>query len=175
MCETSLKYQPIRDKDERVIEKLDDYVRRMKQNVLQNWPEEVSREWLYRHPDCINKYAFLNFETFSFSKEVWIIEQLPGREAFKNENFCDNFSDVEKRAERPNDWLANYMLRAGTWNTPIVLLYNKTEEFIFPDGESFKKPFHLLEGHRRLSFLVGLNRIGKAQPKHEVWLVTKSI
>lgn len=168
-----IKYQPYRDEHGWVTEAPFEYARRMKLTVLPNWPEEVLIEWLHRHADFIDKYAFLRFETFSFSREPWPLEYIPGRQAFADERFCDSFSNIEERAKNPYDWLAIYMLREGTWNTPIVFLQNKLGQFRFPYGLPLKHPYHLLEGHRRLSFLNGLRRIGKALPIHDVWVVTK--
>lgn len=173
MWDTTIQYQPIQDPNKNVIESAEDYAQRMNISLLPNWPKEVLVEWLHRHANCIHTYAFLKFETFFFSKELWLLNEIPGRSAFKDETFCDSFSNVEERAQSPDDWLANYMLKKGTWNTPIVLLHNKTGQFVFPGGEPLKKPFHLLEGHRRLSFLNGLRKIGKARTEHQVWVVTK--
>lgn len=169
----SSKFQPIRDNNLNVIEGDKDYVMRMKSTILPSVPEEILIEWFHRHADCLEKYAFLEFETLMFSKETWFLEEIPSREAFDDETFCDSFSNVEKRAEYKYDWLAKYMLETGTWNTPIVLLENKDGNFKFPYGEPLKIPYHLLEGHRRLSFLVGLKRIGIALPSHEVWIARK--
>jgi hypothetical protein len=83
--------------------------------------------------------------------------------------FCDSFQDVEIRArENAYDWLAHYMLREGTWNTPIVLFNNEANQ-----QSSLRTPFHLLEGHRRLSFLQGLIRLKKTLPRHTVWIVSR--
>jgi GNAT superfamily N-acetyltransferase len=94
------------------------------------------------------------------------------REAFHSERFCDDYSSVKERAKDPRDWLAVYMMDNGTWNTPIVLLDNSSGKQRFPNGVSMKSPYHLLEGHRRLSFLVGLKKLHKAKPKHKVWVVS---
>ncbi|MBG1261367.1 hypothetical protein [Nostoc commune] len=62
-----LKYQPFRDEDWRVVEEELDYVHRMQKGVLLNWPEELLKEWLYRHADCMEDYAFLNLERLKFT------------------------------------------------------------------------------------------------------------
>lgn len=164
-------YEPFLDGNGRVIESVSDYARRMKNSVLPGWSEEVLVEWLYRHAGHVEKYAFLDFQTFTFSRQIWSLEKMPGREAFDDSRFCDSFSNVAERAARGRDWLANYMLERGTWNTPIVLLGNKEGRHQFKNGRKLKQPFHLLEGHRRLSFLIGLRSKGKALPNHVVWLV----
>lgn len=74
--ETS-KYQPFRDSDERVIEDVASYARRMKSGVLPEWPEEVLVEWLYEHADFMWKYVSLGFETFSFLRNVGRWKKFP--------------------------------------------------------------------------------------------------
>lgn len=166
----TLKYQPLRDEDWRVVEEPSDYIHRMRQ-TLPNWPEELLEEWLYRHACCMEDYAFLNFEKFEFTLETWSLARIPGREAFKDESFCDSFQNIEERAQKNrHDWLAHYMLREGTWNTPIALL-NNPGQYHFPTGEPLKYPYHLLEGHRRLSFLNSLRSLNKALLQHQVWIV----
>ena len=97
-----------------------------------------------------------------------IIRNDPNWPPFHDARFCDDFQNVEQRAEDRYDWLAKYMLEAGTWNTPIVLFENPGTAF--PSDENLNSPYHLLEGHRRLAFLNGLKRLGRALPKHWVWI-----
>jgi hypothetical protein len=167
---TTLAYQSIRDQHWRVVEDEALYVSRMRAGPLKHWPEEVLREWLCRHADWIEDYGDLGFELFRFERVTWDVANIPGREAFRDEGFCDSFQDVEVRAaQNPHDWLAHFMLAKGTWNTPIVLLRtagNQTKAM-----EGLRRPYHLLEGHRRLSFLQGLKRLRKAGPTHAIWLV----
>lgn len=163
---TTLRYHPGRDLHWRVIEDEASYIRRMRERPLANWPEELLKEWLYRHADQMEDYAFLGFENLRFSLETWNLDRIPAREVFREERFCDSFQDVEDRArDNPYDWLAHYMLKEGTWNTPIVLFENHSAREI-----GLKSPFHLLEGHRRLSFLQGLKRLSKARPDHQIWV-----
>jgi len=168
---TTLIYQPRRDEHWNRSEDVDAYVWRMKRGPLSNWPEELLREWLHRHADNMEDYAFLDFTKLRFTLETWPLERLPSREAFRDERFCDSFQNVEERAaDNPNDWLAHYMLKEGTWNTPIVLFDNRYAGGAVGEPE-LKSPLHLLEGHRRLSFLQGLKRLNKAREQHQVWVV----
>lgn len=171
------KYDPYRDKNDWVCEETHAYIDRMQNGPLARWPSEVLIQWPYRHADQFDKYEFLGFENFSFLKECWNIEKLPGREAFDSPKFCDNFKDIERRARIrfPEDWLAKYMLEHGTWNTPIVLLKNSEGTLVHPNSDRLRSPYHLLEGHRRLSFLNGLRETGKAKSEHEVWIATVAL
>lgn len=166
-------YEPYVDDDGRKIESAADYARRMQTSVLPNWAEEVLIEWLYRHAGHVEKYAFLDFRSFTFSRQIWSLSKIPGREAFDDPRFCDSFSNVEERAAGRHDWLARLMLERGTWNSPIIMLSNEKGQHQFESGTKLKQPFHLLEGHRRLAFLTGLRNLGKALPKHVVWLAEK--
>jgi hypothetical protein len=165
------RFEPIHDEHDWVIEDSYAYAQRMQSTLLPKWPTEVLIEWFHRHAGSLEKYAFLKYEHFSFRRDTWYLEHIPDRRAFDDGSFCDSFMNIECRAEDQHDWLANYMLRQGTWNTPIILLDNPDSQYKCPSGRFLKSPYHLLEGHRRLSFLNGLRQIGKALPQHEIWLV----
>lgn len=164
-------YSPLRDRNLNAVEPVDAYVQRMQAGPLPNWPEELLVEWLHRHSECHFYYSNLGFERLVFTFEAWPLEQIPGREAFSDPKFCDSFSGIEHRAS-PRDWLAWHMMEHGTWNTPIVLFRNEDGRAVDYRGDLLKSPYHLLEGHRRLSFLNGLRRLGKANPEHLVWVAS---
>jgi hypothetical protein len=170
---TTLRYQPVRDATGRVVEDESAYAARMLSGPLANWPEEVLVEWLHRHAFHMEDYGFLGFEQFQFELVSWPLNQIPGEAAFRNGEFCKNFQNIEERAaHNERDWLAHYMLRVGTWNTPIVLLDSRTVESD-DHRAKLRMPLHLLEGHRRLAFLQGLKRLGRAKPEHSIWLVQR--
>ena len=165
------QFEPERDSSGWVSEDPNVYAERMQKRFLPYWPTEVLVDWFYRHAGNIYKYAFLRFERFRFSKQKWPLDKIPGREAFDKLEFCDNFKDIKSRAENPHDWLAKYMLEHGTWNIPIIMLENN-EHIIAPNRAVLKRPYHLLEGHRRLSFLNGLRALNLAKDHHYLWIVT---
>ena len=165
------QFDPFRDENEEVTEESHDYVKRMQAGPLPNWPDKPLIEWLHRHAQCIDRYAKLKYERFQFQRQHWLLDQIPGCEAFDKKYFYDNFRDIKLRAENPKDWLAHFMLENGTWNTPIVLLDNENNRYGLKIGETLKQPYHLLEGHGRLSFLNGLRDLECAKPGHDVWLV----
>lgn len=166
------QFDPRRDQGDWVVEDPQEYAARMHETLLPAWPTEVLVEWFHRHARHIYDYAFLKFERFSFEKQRLPTEKIPGREAFADPGFCDSFQDVARRAQEPFDWLAKYMVENGTWNTPIILLRTPNPGILAPGNWELRYPLHLLEGHRRLSFLVGLRKLGKAAPEHDVWLVS---
>jgi len=162
---------PLRDENEWPIEDPSEYAKRIKKSLLPFWPEEVLIEWLYRHARFLNRYWHLGFERFNFHKSRFPTSTMPGEEAFYDPRFFHNFKNIKERARNPHDWLARYMLKNGTWNTPIILLGNEHGEFNDDIGKPLNNPYHLLEGHRRLSFLHGLVEIGNAKDEHDVWVV----
>jgi hypothetical protein len=167
-----LKFDPFRDKHGFVIEPPESYAERIAK-MLPSWPQEVIIEWLHRHNSACSRYESLGFENFSFSKVLWPLNSIPDRSAFWDPKFCDNFKDIERRATQAAfpDWLAQYMLKNGTWNTPPIFLENEGNKTLIGAVTHLKSPFHLLEGHRRVSFLNGLREIGKANAEHYVWVV----
>lgn len=157
---TTMQYQPHRDADWRVVESSSEYISRMQQGLLRHWPAEVIREWLHR---LKTEKCIVLHDSQKYGGEL---TRIPGREAFRDESFCDRFQNMEVRAaDGQHDWLAHYMLKEGAWNTPIVHLDNPGPVPIWRMKE-IKTPYHLLESHRRLSFLQGLKRLGQARSVH---------
>jgi len=168
------KFLPYEDKNGDVIEDAEEYAKRIQLTALPYFPKEVLIEWFYRQPCVIEDYVFLNFETLRFERQIWSIEDLPGREAFRSETTCDHLCSAFEQRLSNGDWLAWYMNDYGTWNTPILLLENLAGSLRFPNGEILKQPYHLLEGHTRRSFLIALRSLGKALQEHDIWLVRKT-
>ncbi len=114
-----------------------------------NFPDELLVEWLYSTPLLAHvalggpildvspdyTYSFL-WDSLEFKEEVWPLRKVPGPEAMDGvelsvddcvEDFdkWHNWStrgggrrqgNIESRA-----WLAEYMEKHGTWNTPVEL------------------------------------------------------
>ena len=68
-----------RDKTELKIETAEQYVARMLRGPLPRWPTEVLVEWLYRHDTCLERYAFLRFESLMFERATWKLQEMQGR------------------------------------------------------------------------------------------------
>lgn len=168
------QFDPHRNVSDWVVEDPNLYAERMQASFLPNWPKEVLIDWLYQHARCLDRYAHLKFERFKFERQRWTLSRIPGREAFDDPGFCDAFENIEERAKSSFDWLAKYMIANGTWNAPIILLDNPNSSFRSLTERGIRSPLHLLEGHRRLSFLNGLRRLNMALPEHDVWLVRVS-
>lgn len=107
-----------------------------------------------------------------FERQVWKVEDLPGREAFRSETDFDHLSSVFEQRLRDKNWLAENMNRHGTRPTPIILLDNRSGELTLPEGDKLKKPYHLLKGHTRQAFLSVLQADARALEEHEVFVVS---
>jgi hypothetical protein len=166
------KYLPYEGYDQKLTETGDQYAKRIRAEVLPKFPEEVLKEWFYWHPRVIEDYSFLNFEKMKFERQVWKVEDLPGREAFREDTDFDYLSSIFEQRLRDKNWLAKNMNRHRTWPTPILLLDNRSGDLRFPVGDKLKKPYHLLEGHTRRSFLSVLHAKGRALKEHEVFIVS---
>lgn len=104
-----------------MIESPEEYARRLRTTALPNFPEEVLIEWFYRAwRVVIEEYAFLDFESLHFEKQVWNLEDLPGIEACRYESVCVHLASRFHGRLENNNWLARYMKEHGTWNTPII-------------------------------------------------------
>jgi hypothetical protein len=167
-------YLPCLDEDWNRAEAEPGYLARMRV-ALPRVPDEVLREWFYRHWNDLGHYAFLDFSTLRFELQAWPLQDVPGREAFADPGFCDDFSrSFEERFKNPHDWLARYMSEHGTSNTPVILLHNLGGKHAGTAYRPLRSPWHLLEGHRRLSFLQALRRSGRALDAHSVWIASKT-
>ena len=167
MSDAGEKFRPYND-DGRVTETAASYVARMQSTLLPDWPSEVLEEWLFRHESSLTDYRYIGYERMIFTRENWTLEQVPGSEVFRDPTLLDCFSDLRRRAAiNKYDWLAHYMIQNGTWNTPIILFKHTSES----EFANLRSPLHLLEGHRRLSFLNTLRDEGQAKADHDVFVV----
>ncbi len=172
------RFDPVRDPTtEQVVESPQDFARRMRSTILPNWPEELLVEWLHRHAGHIGRYAFLRFERLRFEIQTWPLDKFPPHAEFKAvTGFDDDLESVRSRARGcggfPGHFPAVYILEHGTWNTPVVMLDSEDQQLIHPDGWPLMTPYHLLEGHSRLSYLLALRAAGLGNPTHRVWVAT---
>ena len=168
-------YQPHWNPEAFCKEPFERYLARMRDGVLPDWPEDALRSWLYEHAGGLEPYAWLDYSAFRFRAVSWSTDAVPGRECFWDSGFCDDFSrKVWNPESAPDDWLLHHMIKSGTWPTPIIALENPAPGLEAPWGRRLSSPIHLLEGHRRLSFLNGLRQRGMAAGEHHAWVVRMS-
>jgi hypothetical protein len=168
------EFLPYEDRNREIIESPHDYADRVHSTTLPNFPKEVLIEWFHRHPNVIEEYASLNFPALRFNLEDWPLKNIPGPEAFASKKSCAALAKSFKQRLLDGDWLATYMNQHDTWNTPILLLDNRNGDFPSVAGGPGRQPFHLLEGHTRLSFLIALRELGRASKRHKVYLVLRT-
>lgn len=145
---------------------------------LENVPEDVVRHWIYYHNEC-----FLGFDgVYDLSKWVFKKERFSNVRILDVLHYPDELKHMDSIGERflagvlAGYDTADYMLKNGTFPCPIIVAHNAGEyrHHRGLEGESMLEPYHLIEGHRRLSFLRAMiKRNHKALKKeHDVWLVT---
>jgi hypothetical protein len=91
MDDSSELFRPFRDERNWVTEDPLEYAARMRGSLLPDWPEEVLVEWLHRHDSSHGDYSWLDFTQFRFSREVWPLAKVPGREVFARPLIFDGF------------------------------------------------------------------------------------
>lgn len=152
-------------------EKFKEYFQRI-HKLLPNWPEEVVKEWLYRHNNQIEDYFFLEFDKFKFSLEKWGNEKIMKLiNSYKMDYVIDSLG--LQILDRPYSFLQKYIYKNGTWPSPIIVLKNE-DDIIVGNKELLGKPYHLLEGHLRLGYIRNLYKNNKQLKKeHLVYIVKK--
>ncbi|RWX52857.1 hypothetical protein [Photobacterium chitinilyticum] len=155
---------------------------------LSNFPEDVLRQWVYRHGkgdgDVISALNILP----GISEWQFHLVEMTNAEI---ESIRHYEYDESKLFPKGNWWLGSgrhnapefcdYMMEHGTYPVPIIVAKNASShnhpilDFRYPghDGPMLE-PFHLLEGNRRFALLRAMIKNGTAGLKdmHDVWLVT---
>lgn len=141
---------------------------------LPNFPDNVIEQWPYRHfDDFCRHYWYLDFETFEFRHTKFSLDDIfniKTRMTDKDvKDWGNNYLNRHKN-HLETYRVFDYMSRNKSWEQPIIVLDTKT----CPNDkrEALHCPFHLLEGHMRLSVL--LAKIRNNEPVscyHDVWLV----
>lgn len=143
------------------------------QPLLPNFPEEVLIQWLYDHSQQINDHEWLNYPSIIFEKQKWETEQIP----------IDNLGNVEAVKSYMNHYLngmrsekvkpiASHFEQYGTWPIPPIFLSNPDGNLKYPSGYLCGTPYHLIEGHNRMSLFFVFKEQIKLAPKHELYLIT---
>lgn len=138
---------------------------------LPNFPREVIRHWLLRHsPQVRREWAHLSWPKWKFEKVQWSFEQLTKIQA-RDPGWTEvgpNSQGGSHVNSKNENWLASYMKESLTWPVaPIVLEHSGLSD---ASSQPLPAPLVLVEGHRRLSYLLNLGE-GARKRKHDVWLV----
>ncbi len=158
------------------------------QVMLPEWPQCVLRQWLYENDRSPNYELSLDtFRRMSFTKTTVALKKLPDCSAMRHTGFQKiadgRYSEAHGCAAREaaTKWprmrgysrsdLSDFVYLYGTWPAPIILADNTNGTKCFLGGESLKAPFHVLEGHHRLAWLLAMKNQGRAKPHHDVWIV----
>jgi hypothetical protein len=140
---------------------------------LANFPEDVIREWVWRHSDDFYRlWSDRGIERFAFERRAYDAEAVLGIGRH------ESWDDLAERGLDPNHpapldfWLGRYMIEHGTFPTPIIVAVN-SDGLVHPRNLPMR-PNHIIEGHRRLGMLRGLIGLGYQglRPTHAVWELT---
>lgn len=122
-------------------------------HLAPNIPSSVIYDLIYLNYGVIkDRYISLSFEKMNFTKEIWSTKEI--YEKVKS----DNMTSIDTLGfQLYNSWpkspLQKYVLEKRKWPLPIMILENKEGQHLNQRGESLGQPFHLLEGHFRLTYL----------------------
>jgi len=139
---------------------------------LPHFPDDVLEQWVYENFPIFSEDIWeIDYDRLRFSKvminseNVWKIHD--------EANYYDGGigEDVITKKTRSTE-LSDYMLANGTWPRPIIVLDTENSN---TDGEyEYLRPYHLLEGHRRLVYLKRMLDSGLAvQEHHTIWKVIR--
>lgn len=142
---------------------------------LPNFPKDILEQWVYRHfSQFCNDYWWLEFDKFQFRKVEFENDKIMkiGSNIMEDLNYWgDDF--INESNFRRDTWLGNYMIKNRTWPKPIIVFYS--EESNLKIKKALCSPYHLLEGHLRLSYMRAFIKYeeDKIPNKHSVWIATK--
>jgi len=147
------------------------------QTLVPHFPDSVAEQWLHRHyNDVVSQYGWLGFEDLRFTLDGWTVERIlrevrsfEGQDYDSIKHWVRWFRDPKYATD---DWLVQSMTSAGTWPQPIITVRNPTD-LALPNGLPLGKPFHLVEGHHRLGFLMAMadDCPDKLLARHDLWII----
>jgi len=142
--------------------------------MLPAFPDEVLSEWFYRHGSHAHSYDWLNYRELSFRREVWKTRRiLDDVRSWPHEDPTELFSATFlNEPVIQSEWLVSRMKEVGSWPSPPIVLANPNA-LREPSGCELGRPYHLLEGHRRIGYLRAIvHSQGVVMPEHSLWVVT---
>jgi hypothetical protein len=143
--------------------------------ALQNFPECVVKNWVYRHWQQFSDWwNGPSIAQFSFDRSTFDNFQITG--IGHVDDWLDTLDywgdELFQSRQRQSTWLGNYMLSNGTAPAPIIVATNAAG-FEYPRGGTMKAS-QLVEGHMRLAYLRGMirHKHSELKPAHSVWALT---
>jgi hypothetical protein len=147
------------------------------QSSFANVPEDVAREWLYRHWKH-SPYSYLTSKNYVFNRKRW--PRLKTIRTLWSDFKADNAGALRKGEELVNlkpDWMPyvpKYMLKYKTFPAPIIVLDNRDghQNREYPQEDKLPCAYVLIEGHTRFNTGIYLQSVGKLDGA-DVWLMTR--
>lgn len=143
------------------------------QKFFPRFPMNVIEQWPYRHFDSfVGLYCWdIGYERLEFRKDCLSIDDFKRIGVYGMTN--EKILSVGEAHLADEEFVATYIREHRTFPNPIIVLDSTHSDL---SGEySFKKPYHLLEGHRRTWLLRALIETGDSEipERHDVWMVTR--
>ncbi len=160
---------PSLNKNEFITEDFKDYCVRI-QKEFPNLPEDIIEQWFFDHyqqiGDFVKEYPLAKFVC---RKEFISTADLPFdhhyvAEELKKASKARYLKGIEDNTILGLGRIYNHIRDHGTWPRPIILLRNKDK---LPQ---YSSPYHLIEGHKRLSVLCIYKDRIKILNEHEAWV-----
>lgn len=148
---------------------------RFLQAAFPAFPEQVLAQWFQRHGrHGINNFCdFIRYERLRFETHTWSTEHIVEGTTASDTSYKDSSPESDGRLEvqrqaQYGDWLSTRMLEEGTWPVAPIFLADGGMAPRVTNAASGMP--HLLEGHRRYSYLHQLRKLNTAQELHTVWV-----
>lgn len=141
-------------------------------NFFSNFPDDVIEQWPYRDfAAFLSSWEIIDYEKLKFSLVKLDNEQIMQiKVAGMNDDDLIKWGRFQMYETEASNYLKEYMKKEKKAPVPIIVL--DTLNSNISGDYNFGKPYHLLEGHRRLSFLKTFISDGESKmyDKQTVWL-----
>ena len=146
---------------------------KMFKDFFPHFPSEVVKQWPYRHfQDFSGEYRWeIEYDRLEFRKDCLKVEDFFTIEAYGFTN--KDLIGMGNTHLFDNEYVANYIRDHLTYPVPIIVLDSLNSNL---SGQyEFKKPYHILEGHRRSWLMRALIETDNPEiPEyHQIWKVTR--
>lgn len=139
--------------------------------ILPSFPESVLEDWIYRHAEFVlREHQSLGLDHLRFQLQTWPTERIVSDVHAVDEGILETRRHVLYSDRYDRSRLETFMIEKGTWPVPILVLDPDTVPT--KRAQWLRRPFHLLEGHRRAGYLRGLFDAGTANENHQLWFVS---
>lgn len=173
----SSKLKRRNDPQDNWLETEDEYIDRVKK-LLPNFPEEVIEIWFCEHNSQVEGFAKYPLEKLKFELTIFSTNDLPLENNGADFKVAKNIEQLRnskyQKNMKSNNWpmqrIKDYIFDNGTWPRPIIMLDNK--DYLYPEHEGYPsgRPYHLMEGYRRVAVLKFYRNDANLNAIHKAWV-----